>query len=314
MMYSGVAIASYLLLFVYLILGMSVRNGLILLLAVSLCFIFVSWSPFLSQTWSMGLVTALNATFAFFLLLLSPWLKMNIHIEENKIVDLIIVVFLVASLALQMPGIKSEAALQIGSFTFALYFAVSQNLFRKLCLASVVVIGGGRAIIAGAVYGFAMNHSHKLHMILSMILLVLIATMAILGVLFVYLEEYLLTLRDQDIFMKGRTGFWLSLLETNATLLGNGAGASIQSLFFLTESYHLPHNDYLRIYVDYGLILFILILYSLWKNSLRGSHQLFATSVLAVYLLTGNPLSFPTVIISYLLVLNSQPIRIMRRP
>lgn len=258
----------------------------------------------------MELLAAVNATFAFFLLLLSPWLRMNIRIEENRFTDLFIIAFLVASLALQIPGIKSEAALQLGSFTFALYFAMSQNLFRRSCLAFVTVAGGGRSIMAGAVYGFAMNRSHKLHRLhklLSLSLIVLISTLAVHGFLFVYFEEYLLALRDQGEYLKGRTGFWLSLLQIKSTLFGNGAGTAFQNIISLMDSKQLPHNDYLRIHVDYGLVMFILFLFSLWLNSLRGAHQLFATSVLAAYLLTGNPLSFPTVIVSYLLVMNSRP-------
>ena len=112
-------------------------------------------------------------------------------------------------------------------------------------------------------------------------------------------------MRDQDIFLKGRTGFWLSLLEFNTSMFGYGAGTSINVLTLLLDKFGLPHNDFLRISVDYGLIPFVIILFSLWKNSLRGSLQLFATSIITFYMMTVNPLSFPKVIVSYLLVLNS---------
>ena len=314
-LYAGFSVASYLLFVLYLFVleRVRARNVLIFLLVSLLSYIFVVHGPLYSQFSSEVLASAINTTFAFFLLLLSPWLKMNIVSKENIYTDLLIVIFLSVSLVLQIPGVKAEAALQIGSFTFALYFAVSQNIFRKLFLISGVVIGGGRMILAGAVYGLVMFRWPKTHKILSLNLLILASVLTASGILFAYLNDYLVSLRDQGIYLKGRTGFWLSLLESNATLFGNGAGTSLQKITSLMNFNQLPHNDYLRIYVDYGLILFIAFLYSLWRNSLNGPHQLFATSVLAAFMLTGNPLSFPTVIVSYLLVLSCHPMKGAKR-
>lgn len=314
-LYAGFSVASYLLFVLYLFVleRIYARNVLIFLLVSLFSYIFVVHGPLYSQFSPEVLASAINTTFAFFLLLLSPWLKMNVVSKENIYADLLIVIFLGVSLVLQVPGVKAEAALQIGSFTFALYFTVSRNIFRKLFLVFMTVVGGGRMILAGAVYGLVMFRWPRAHKVLSLGFLILASVLATSGILFVYLNDYLVSLQDQGVYLKGRTGFWLSLLESNATLFGNGAGTSLQKITSLMNFHQLPHNDYLRIYVDYGLILFIAFLYSLWKNSLSGPHQLFATSVLAAFMLTGNPLSFPTVIVSYLLVLNCRPVEGARR-
>jgi len=306
LLYSGFSMAAYFILFFYLIPNLNFQNVSLLVLASLLCMIYFYKGPLSNQPWETEQLAAINTTFAFFLLLLSPWIKTSILIEESIVTDVAVIIFLAVSLALAFLGKYPGAAIQIGSFTWALYFAISNKIPRKVFLALAIVIGGGRSIILGGLYGLVMSRWPKLHKHVSFSFLVVVSAMAILGFLFFYLQEYLHYLRGQGIFMKGRTGFWLSMLDVKSTMLGHGAGESVKTMMVLTDTFRLPHNDYLRVYVDYGLVLFVFFLFSLWKNSLRGVNQLIATSILVFYMLTGNPLSFSTVIVSYILILNCQ--------
>jgi hypothetical protein len=232
-------------------------------------------------------------------------LRFDVRFEESLVTDLAVLAYM--AIAAVETAIRPDAlaAIQIGSFTFALYFATSRGVLRRIVVAAAVVAAGGRAILAGAVYGWLMRARRRLHAAISTPVFLAIVVLTTTGLIFVYLQDFLVLLQSRGIHMKGRTAYWLTLLGLDPTLLGAGAGAAVAQLTTLTEVFRLPHNDYLRAYVDYGIVVFLATVFALWRNSLRGGVPLFASAVLALYMLTGNPLSFATVIVAYILALNA---------
>jgi O-antigen ligase len=63
-----------------------------------------------------------------------------------------------------------------------------------------------------------------------------------------------------SINASGRMRFWAALLSSwwKSPWIGNGAGSSMQAIVFSTNFKQQPHNDYLRLLHDYGLIGFAL--------------------------------------------------------
>jgi hypothetical protein len=296
---------AYLVLLALFVTRIRVRNLLVLVAVAAGCIYYVGRGPFADNPGTLEFLNALNTTIGMLLLVLSPWLKFDVRLEQSLLTDLAVVAYMAIAAVAMTIRPNTIAAIQIGSFTFALYFAMSRGALRRIVVAAAVVLAGGRAILAGATYGWLMMTRRRLHALLSTPLFLAIVVLGATGLIFVYLQDFLVLLQSRGIQMKGRTAYWLTLLGLDPTLLGSGAGAAVAQLTTLTEVFRLPHNDYLRVYVDYGVVVFLATIFALWRNSLRGGVPLFASAVLALYMLTGNPLSFATTIVAYIVAQNA---------
>jgi hypothetical protein len=301
----GTTFAAYALLLMVVASTLRVRNVLILTIVAAGCVFYVGRGPYADNPGTIEYLNAINTTIGVLLLVLSPWIRLDVRLQASVPTDLAMLAYMAIAAVLMALRPDMNAVIQIGSFTFALYFATSRGALRRIVTAAAVVVAGGRAIMVGAVYGWLMAFRLRLHAVLSTPVFLAIVVLTATGLIFTYLQDLLVLLQARDIQMKGRTAYWLTLLGLDPTLLGAGAGAAVAQLTTLTEVFRLPHNDYLRAYVDYGTVIFLATVFALWRNSLRGPVPLFASAVLALYMLTGNPLSFATVIVAYILALGS---------
>jgi len=282
-------------------------NMLLMLFVAAFCSIYVyAGVDYIAS--GVSALGAVNVSLAVGFLLISFLFKSKIDIESCFIVDILIFTFyLVCMVNLLFPnifGFESYALMQIASFNVALYLMVVRGWGRRLSLFLHVVLGGGRSIIAGVVMGVILSKLPKvsmLHKNLARLAFIAVVSLLCSGVIISIFQDYLQTLAWKGVFLKGRTGFWLALLDKELSYLGHGAGASAYAVYEKIGIFHQPHNDLLRVYTDYGLLILCALLFSFFMNCLKGSYALYATLVLVAFMATGNPLSFATAISCYML-------------
>lgn len=306
----GVTYLSYILVFYYMLFqGAIFRNSLILILSITFTGVYVYYGPHSKTLSDPYLLASINTSLALSLLLLSPFVKINSKFSSSVYSDFLILVFIVVCLVNKMLGntlgFNGDALLQIGGFTFVLYYVCVGKSPQLIKFFIAAIVSGGRSIIAGAFYGLLMGKYRQLHYWITLVLLITLLILLFSGMLVTFFQDYLQGLSDQGILLKGRTGFWLAVLGNNFTFWGHGAGTSLQTMIETFGIAHQPHNDYARIYTDFGSLLFATLLFILRKNSLESFNGLFSSSVLALFLATGNPLSFATAISAYLMVVTA---------
>ncbi|MAE46384.1 MAG: hypothetical protein CMJ86_05765 [Planctomycetes bacterium] len=306
-LYSTASVVAFALLFYFLLRGATLRNCVALLVAACLTLAFLSAPPPLTPT-SAERASMILTSGSFALILLSPLMRARVVVREHWLVDASLLTFLVVASIATLTGVGPKGGLQIGMFTVAAYAGLVQGFRRRATYYLVILLSGARGIFAGVALGLLLQKSRKTLYLLSIGVLVLFAYGLLATDTLSALRDQLSLLENQGVLLKGRTKYWLSLLAEQTTLFGHGPGASVQAVSAMLGEYHVPHNDYLRVFVDYGFVPLALLFVSLWRNALRGPHELFVTAVLAAFLLTGNPLSFPTVIVSYLVTINCQPL------
>lgn len=107
-------------------------------------------------------------------------------------------------------------------------------------------------------------------------------------------------------FSQGRTSLTSSIIPslnenlTQLFFIGRGAGTVVDSLTLSFGSYHLLHNDVLKIFYEYGLMAFICFFMLLYSGKSRES-LIFAFS-LNVYFFTDNVLIYTHVLVFYLVL------------
>ncbi len=106
------------------------------------------------------------------------------------------------------------------------------------------------------------------------------------------LSESNTTMLDSNDASAGRTERWKDYLSIPPTLFGQGYNSSA---FILGKTYGNPHNSYILVFVEFGLIgflIYILVNYYLWKRAFSFSKSLKSTS------------NLPLAILVYLLVIS----------
>jgi O-antigen ligase len=160
------------------------------------------------------------------------------------------------------------------------------------------------------VLGWTLMRGRRLARLIILPTLAIAAYFLLRGDTFGDIRSFLEDLRANGTLMKGRTAYWLALTANEPTLFGNGAGSAALLIEARIGQFQLPHNEYLRVFSDYGTIPLLALIIVLARNAVsKEAHKRLGTLLLAFYMLTGNPLSFPTVIVSYLLIMNSDIIR-----
>lgn len=297
------AAISYALMLVILILNKRFALAATILSALAVVYYIVENSPVRDYLEGQELLNTYNASFALSLIFLIPFFKKSIVITTNRATDFGMLLFFLTMVVMQFSGNQEyRGTVQIMAYTFAVYFCFANKVDRSVMLVAYLFVSGARAIIAG--FAVAWLFAKFKHLRASLSLPVLVAVVAVIssGSLLALVYEYLVDLRAQSILLKGRTIMWLAMLDNSPGLFGSGAGSALVLLADVLNYFQLPHNDWLRIYTDFGIVGLAATIAVFFHSARKNENRRFATIVLAFYMLTGNPLSFPTVIATYFLV------------
>ena len=213
------------------------------------------------------------------------------------------------------------AFLAFVGFAIALHEAVRRRRVDFACLAAlnvaIAILSGGRmALVAGAIlavtYAFLTPALRARAPLLG--LLALVGTGGLLA-LFQWPMHELGQDPDRLLDLNGRDRIWLRFLDQFlvAPMFGRGLGAAEHGASY----HHLPHNEYLRLLVDGGLVG--ALVYGLaalawaWRvlDLIRPGERPFLWALflaLGVYAFTGNVLIMPAGVLPFLYV------AIMRTP
>ncbi|WP_284123834.1 hypothetical protein [Parerythrobacter aestuarii] len=250
---------------------------------------------------------ALNTTVGLLLLLSGHWLKFGFRVAPSTMTDIGIVVLLVFAVIDTMVLGAPAALLQVASFSVILYMLVADTKLRKSIAVAGAFVAGARVLILAIVASWTFFRWRSFALALTIPALCIAVYLAVQPESYQEASLFLTELRNDRILLKGRTNFWLALVSSQMTFFGNGAGSAVMLIEQTIGFYQLPHNEYLRIMFDYGVVTLVATLIVLgWQVSSQSNHRRVATLFLAFYMLTGNVLSFPTVIVSYLLIMHSE--------
>ena len=231
----------------------------------------------------------------FALLIISPDLlgrtdKLPLRSIKLGYFGIVLFFLLVAALTLTDSASRSvRAAAQLSAAPFLFYISKGTWKNKALSLA-VVVLASARSIALGWVAALVLKKANQK---LAKLLLPTLGVLAFCMIFF--MSDVLMELRDQGILLKGRTNFWINIVE-NAPILffGNGPGYSIALTVDMLGFYQLPHNDFIRILYDFGFFGALVLVRFLFQQDARVN--IFPVMFL-FYCFTGNPLTFPSVIV-----------------
>lgn len=188
-------------------------------------------------------------------------------------------------------GFESTVAFPAG--ILALYFFHRKSWFW-MSLALIAALLGFKRIVILAFFigaGFSIFVSHRSSLSArskplwheELILLVAMIGITIGAVLISQLMDYMFLILDismsADQFAKGRLHLNQSFLHELGRIdainlyFGNGAGSSDRFTFLVTRVLRNPHNDYIKLIFDYGIIgssVFIIMIYSLYRRHRLG--------------------------------------------
>lgn len=299
----GVGLVAHAIMAIVLALSRSLRNLLLLLATVLISWFVVRVSPVYGDLTPPLVANALNTTFGFLLVLTGNLYRFDFRVAPSRWVDLAIVIYL-ATAALLVWGLGfNTAILQLGAFSILLYMLIADTWPRKFLGLSAPIIGGARILIVGAVAWLAFMQWRRAAVGFAAFFFVAFAYLLFQPETFHFIEETLMDLRQDGILLKGRVNFWLAMVQSDLSMLGQGPGSALLAIEARIGVSHLPHSDVLRVLSEYGFVGLLLIVGVLAFNMASGKPQQRGAAVfLLAFMLTGNPLSFPTVVISYLLM------------
>lgn len=302
----GSGFLAYLFLFWKVVRSGLVKNMALIFGALALAWLAVRVSPVLERLTPQMRANAFNMTFSMLLIFASPFFRFRFVIAPSRYSDVLIVLFLTLSAVMVYGANMTAAILQVGSFSIVLYMFVTDTPLRRLLGASAAVLAGARILMLAIVFGWLLFHRRWLALTISVPLLLVAVALFTRADSWTDINGMLQDLRSSGTLLKGRVTYWLTLTSTEPTLFGNGAGNAARAIEERIGQFQLPHNEYLRIYSDYGVVTLLIMVAVLARNATsQAMHQRLSTLVLAFYMLTGNPLSFPTVIVSYILIMNA---------
>ena len=265
--------------------------------------LFVYWSPIRLSLTDQQFGNAINTSFGWLLILVISLLKPTFLIRPNQYTVAGIFGFTVIStIRVIFFWLEYKAVVQIMGITVAMFFAFADRPNQKLLVVFYLVMSGGRANLAGFALAWLWDRAKYLRTALSVPAFIGLVALVISGSAFTLGLEQLEALREQQILMKGRTNFWIGLLGSEPGLFGNGAGSSLKVIEQIQGSFQLPHNDWLRIYADFGTAGVVVTIVAMFRILLRKGPARFATIVLAASMVFDNTLSYPTAMTAYFLV------------
>ena len=296
---SGFGVAAYGLLIAILLVNRMFTTILSIGGLILLAYGLVHLSPQLQFLSHDQLTNSYNTYFAWMLVLAGPFASSRIAVRSNRLTDMSLWLFTIFAIAQRFDQTHHNAIFQIACYSVALYFLFADTLDRKLFTFAFVLLSGARTIAAGFFVAVFLNRADRIRAALSTPALAVLIIVILSGSAAAVGYDFLDGLKEQHIFLKGRTSFWLALLEINPGLVGQGAGEALLRVEAVLGRFQLPHNDWLRLYTDFGLLGLLTTLIAMYGTYRKSDISRFATIILAFYMLTGNPLSFPTVIASY---------------
>lgn len=294
---------AYAVIFPLLILNGRFRLLLIAGAALTGAYLLVALSPVAGNLSGEQLLNTYNACFGLLLGLAVVFVRDTVPISANRATDLGMWLFFFVIGALNLFATdRFDGYLQIMAYSFAVYFCFADRPQSRLLVLLYLIVSGARSVIAGFALAYLWDRFRILRLTLSWPLLIGLVAVVASGSLFVIGFEYLENLKEQSILMKGRTNFWLGILETQPGLFGNGAGSALLIIENIARGFQLPHNEWLRVYSDFGIAGVVVTVFLLYKISRKNEFSRFATVVLVCFMVTGNPLSFPTVMATFFIV------------
>ncbi|MGB1055464.1 MAG: hypothetical protein ACPGYM_00920 [Flavobacteriales bacterium] len=236
--------------------------------------------------------SAVIQLFGFALLIIGPPLvekkRQPLEISTMGLRSVLMFYFILAGFSLFRGTDWSEALFQISCISIVYYLGAAGKRGFLYSL-TVLLLSGARAIAAGwFIFKGAMRLNPRRWKVLCF------AAIPTLFVLFVNSSDWLISLQNSGTYLKGRTGYWLNLVTNSPiSVFGSGSGYSADMTSQFLDRFQLPHNDYLRVIYDYGILGVVIFCRSLFI--LDTSRNLYAF-LFAVFCITGNPLSFPSAI------------------
>lgn len=280
------------------------RNFLLLMLYLTA----FSISAFYSQTITQRGVE--NAVFIIVpILSMLPWLprseKSIIYIAALAAAAQLLNVALVASkgeliFSLQDSESSFESYLSFFFGAVAVFFAVRKSYILTLCFSLLTVVGSKRiallAMVVSMLFSFITGRRLFKNGFSPVIGFVIFIVIGIYAINIVPIAEALIRFFDINMsvnqFTQGRAKLSYALIgdlynkPTTELFFGSGAGFADNIAFETSNgALNLPHNDYLKMLSDYGIVGFILILgglsFSLCRSK-AGSCMLLYLSILFI--------------------------------
>lgn len=307
------AVSFYLLLLGLFFINRQYSNILGFLIALTLSFLVVEFSLNKESLSLQQYFNSLNFCVALFLI---PLVLLELHYNYLSVSSItsafMLAVGFFGGLLLLIDEHTFKGIVQILAFNFAAYFCLADKTRRRLYVFVYLIMSGARAVFSGLLFAYIVGRFKFARSLVS--LPVFLSALLLLGsgVAALKLNELLLGLQADQIALKGRTGIWLALLQTSPGWFGNGVGYALLETEAAVSYFQLPHSDWLRIWVDFGILGVIATLVCLFVISRKSGSALVMSIVLGVYMLVGNPLSFPTVIVTYFFVCQTRSFRNMR--
>ena len=297
------AVSFYLLLLGLFLINRQYGNVVGFFIAIFISFLVVEFSALKESLSFQQYLNSLNFCFAFALIPMLIFARRDHYVSANSLTSAFMLAALFLSgLLLLIDPERFDGIVQILAFNFAAYFCVADKIRRKLLAVGFPVMAGARSIMAGLFVAYVTDRFRLARSLISLPVLLLVVAALISGLAALQLNEFFLGLQADQISLKGRTGIWLALIQIPPGWFGNGVGYALLQTEATLNYFQLPHSDWLRIYVDFGMCGVIATLTGLFLVSRKSQYGLFMSIVLGVYMLVGNPLSFPTVIVTYFFI------------
>ena len=192
-----------------------------------------------------------------------------------------------------------------------------RKILMDLWLITVGAIGEARSVVGGYIVGRLLESIHtKSVKTISYGLLA-----GVLVIVFFYsleLIEFVISsyteFQEAGLYFKGRTAFTLAILQSvdEITLFGAGAGYTPTMMGALFDDQLQLHNDYMRLLLDYGLIVFCAVIIIIVRQAYSQPKGFTAIIMFCTFMFTGNPISFSIAILPAILALSSnrsKPVR-----
>lgn len=246
------------------------------------------------------MVNAINETLGLSWLFFLPIYKINIPLSASKFHLFFILCFpFIGYFISSFNGVEYEKILQISVFSFVLIIPLFNSIRSKIVIFIISLAASARSILLGFTIGFFGRYIVKFKRSASIFIISVFTYVVYQFDIITIFMDYLNNLKSDGVHLKGRISFWLEILSNTFSFFGQGPGKSVELISNYLGKYQLPHNEYLRILMDYGYIVFSFTLINLYRISIRNKFTYLATSVFGSYMFFGNPLTFPTVIVSF---------------
>lgn len=273
---------------------------------------------FVISPYSLGstqiMLSALLVSLHVSLIVAGPFLRMNIEPARNTwVLHLSYGLFFLLFFA--TGDLLPKAAMQISLFPYLSYVSLYGRAFKvflkDLWMLALLVLGSARSILGGFIVGRLLGSipaAFTRPIFYAGLILVASGSIIFREDLINVLTLGYEALKAAGYLLKGRTIFALALLKNTESieLLGAGAGYTMSVMTSSFDSHANLHNDVLRTLFDYGLIALLLVMTVLVRHLFLATKGFVVVAMFLAFMLTGNVLSYSTVVIPLLFALSRE--------